>query len=305
MEIKQSISLWIEGARPKTIPAAIVPVIVGTSAVADGDLTPGCGLSWIRFLLALFVSVALQVGVNYANDYSDGLRGADHDRIGPRRLVGSGLVDPGKVKNAAVLSFAFAALAGLSLVILVGWWLIFIGLAAILAAWFYTGGSRPYGYMGFGEIFVFIFFGLVATIGSAYVQIEAFEPLPILLSLPVGFLATALLVTNNLRDLPKDKAVDKKTLAVRLGGDRTRILYAFLIYLSAISIAAMGFYDVNYILALGAAVVVFSVGHSIVLRVLHGAQGKELIGILESTGKLHLLLGVLVSACLWISAYWL
>jgi 1,4-dihydroxy-2-naphthoate octaprenyltransferase len=217
VELKQSISLWIEGARPKTIPAAIVPVIVGTSAVADGDLTPGCGLSWVRFLLALFVSVALQVGVNYANDYSDGIRGADYDRIGPRRLVGSGLVDPGKVKNAAVLSFACAAIAGLSLVVLAGWWLIFVGLSGILAAWFYTGGSRPYGYLGFGEIFVFIFFGLVATIGSAYVQIEAFEPLPILLSVPVGFLATALLVTNNLRDLSKDKAVDKKTLAVRLG----------------------------------------------------------------------------------------
>ena len=165
MQPIKKLGVWIEGARPKTIPAAIVPVLVGTSSVETD-------FKLLRFLLALAVSVALQIGVNYANDYSDGVRGTDQDRLGPRRLVGSKLVEPSKVKFAAALSFLIAAIAGLILAAITSLWLVAVGFVAILAAWFYTGGSTPYGYSGYGEISVFIFFGLVATVGSAFAQTE-------------------------------------------------------------------------------------------------------------------------------------
>jgi len=209
---------WIAGARPRTLPAALVPVLVGTAAAAgmSGDTNALKGLFIWRFVAALVVSLALQIGVNYANDYSDGIRGTDADRVGPMRLTGSGRKSPGAVKRAAFLSFGVAAVAGLSLAVATSWWLIAVGLLAIAAAWFYTGGPRPYGYAGLGEVFVFVFFGVVATTGSAFVQIERITPLTLLVSIPVGLFATALLVVNNLRDIPGDTESGKRTLAVRL-----------------------------------------------------------------------------------------
>ena len=186
MKAEQTVRLWVEGARPKTIPAAIVPVLVGTAASA------GSGFILYRFLLALLVSIALQVGVNYANDYSDGIRGTDEDRIGPRRLVASKLIPVWKVKWASFAFFFIAAIAGLILALVINLWILAIGLVAIIAAWFYTGGSSPYGYLGFGEVSVFVFFGLVATVGSAFVQSEKVELLSILCGIGVGSLATAL-----------------------------------------------------------------------------------------------------------------
>ncbi len=304
MDVIARSSHWVEGARPKTIPAAIVPVLVGTSSVATGNLGLGYGLSWVRFLLALLVSVSLQVGVNFANDYSDGIRGTDKDRVGPRRLVGSGLIEPMKVKIAAMLCFSFAAVAGLILAILTSWWLILVGVSAILSAWFYTGGPRPYGYLGFGEVFVFVYFGVVATVGSSYIQVEEFRSLPVLLSVPVGLLATALLVTNNLRDLEKDKATGKNTLAVRIGDRRTRTLYLVLVYSAPLAVAGMGLLNVDVILTLCATFLILAVVHPVARRVSHGAQGQQLIQVLEHTGRNHLAFGVLVSASLWANAIW-
>ena len=224
---------WIAGARPRTLPAALVPVLVGTAAAAgmNGDTNALKGLVIWRFAAALVVSLALQIGVNYANDYSDGIRGTDADRVGPMRLTGSGRKTPSAVKRAAFASFGVAAVAGLGLAAATSWWLIAVGLVAIAAAWFYTGGPRPYGYAGLGEVFVFVFFGIVATTGSAFVQIERVTPLTLLVSIPVGLFATALLVVNNLRDIPGDTEAGKRTLAVRLGDKRTRIFYIVLVVL--------------------------------------------------------------------------
>ena len=220
--------LWWAGARPRTQPAAVVPVLVGTAcAVGRTDI-----VAW-RMVAAMVVSLALQVGTNYANDYSDGIRGTDsaERRVGPVRLVGSGLARPGAVKKAALLSFGVAGVAGLALAVGVGWELLVVGALAIAAGWFYTGGPRPYGYLGLGEAFVFVFFGVVATAGSAYVQEDQLSWLAFGASIPVGFLVTALLVVNNLRDIPGDTASGKRTLAVRLGDMRTRWLYVALLLL--------------------------------------------------------------------------
>jgi len=279
------VSLWVEGARPKTIPAAVVPVLVGTSSV-DTDL------NLYRFLLALVVSISLQVGVNYANDYSDGIRGTDKDRAGPRRLVGSQLINPEKVKLAAALSFLLAAIAGLLLAVAVSLWLIAIGCLAILAAWFYTGGSKPYGYSGFGEISVFIFFGLVATVGSAFVQSERVETTAILCSIAVGFLATALLVTNNLRDIETDSNTGKQTLAVRLGRSGTQTLYAFLL-IGALALNVLIAFLYTYL----ALIVLVSLPLTLKLSydVYSKLESTNLIKVLENTAKLHLLSGLLLS----------
>ena len=216
---------WVAGARPRTLPAAVSPVIVGTAvALWDG------GAVWDRALLALVVALALQVGVNYANDYSDGVRGTDAERVGPVRLVGQGLAPPGAVKRAALLSFAVAGLAGLVLVLLSQLWvLLLVGAAAILAAWTYTGGPRPYGYAGLGEVFVFVFFGLVAVAGTAAVQVGFVSALAWLGGVGVGALTCAILVANNLRDIPGDTVAGKRTLAVRIGDPATRRLYAALV----------------------------------------------------------------------------
>ena len=216
-----AVKKWVAGARPRTLPAAIVPVLVGT-ACAVGDAT----IVWWRLVAAL----GIQVGTNYANDYSDGKRGTDDPskRVGPVRLVGWGLAPPKAVLRAALLSFAVAGVAGLALAIAVTPWLLLVGAASFAAGWLYTGGPRPYGYAGFGELFVFVFFGVVATVGSTFVQTESITALALAASIPIGFLATALLVVNNLRDIPGDTQSGKRTLAVRIGDQRTRILYVAL-----------------------------------------------------------------------------
>ena len=291
---------WIAGARPRTLPAALVPVLVGTAAAAgmNGDTNALKGLVIWRFAAALVVSLALQIGVNYANDYSDGIRGTDADRVGPMRLTGSGRKSPGAVKRAAFLSFGVAAVAGLGLAAATSWWLIAVGLVAIAAAWFYTGGPRPYGYAGLGEVFVFVFFGIVATTGSAFVQIERVTPLTLLVSIPVGLLATALLVVNNLRDIPGDTEAGKRTLAVRLGDKRTRIFYIVLVVLP--------FFTVPFLCGLSqrpaGAFSMFAVllARKPVQRVIEGARGPALIPVLGATGKVQLAFGVLISVGLFI-----
>ena len=229
---------WLAGARPRTLPAAISPVLAGTGVAAYVD-----DAVWWKALLALVVSLALQVAVNYANDYSDGIRGTDADRVGPMRLVGSGVASPGSVKRAAFLAFGVAGVAGLVLAASTAWWLVAVGLVSVLAAWFYTGGSRPYGYLGLGEVMVFVFFGLVAVIGTTYVQTETFEAesfLPaVYAAVGVGALACAILVVNNLRDIPTDTVAGKRTLAVVLGADRTRALYVLLVLAAAVACVAV------------------------------------------------------------------
>ncbi|MGH3335680.1 MAG: 1,4-dihydroxy-2-naphthoate polyprenyltransferase, partial [Nocardioides sp.] len=221
---------WLAGARPRTLPAALAPVLAGTGVAAYVD-----GAVWWKAALALLVSVALQVGVNYANDYSDGVRGTDADRVGPMRLVGSGAATPGAVKAAAFVAFGVAAAAGLVLAVTTAWWLVSVGLACILAAWFYTGGTRPYGYAGLGEVMVFVFFGLVAVVGTTYVQTETFELAAVCAAVGIGALACAILVANNLRDIPTDREAGKLTLAVRLGDGATRQVYAGLVLLAIVA----------------------------------------------------------------------
>ena len=214
---------WIEGARPRTLPAAVAPVLAGTGIAAWYDHEV-----WWRAALALAVSLLLQVGVNYANDYSDGIRGTDDDRVGPLRLVGSGLAQPKAVKAAAFTAFGAAAVVGLVLAISTSWWLVALGAVSILAAWYYTGGKNPYGYLGLGEVMVFVFFGLVAVMGTVYVQGEELPGIGWLPAVGVGAIACAILVANNLRDIPTDTIAGKRTLAVKLGDARTRIFYVLL-----------------------------------------------------------------------------
>lgn len=277
-------ALWLAGARPKTLPAAIVPVAVGTAAVADDMF-----IVW-RFVAAMVVALALQVATNYANDYSDGIRGTDDDRVGPLRLVGSGAASPEAVKRAIFVSFGVAGVVGLVLSIVVNPLLLVVGAASIAAGWFYTGGDKPYGYLGLGEVFVFVFFGLVATIGSAYVQTVGFSGLAIVLSVPVGVFATALLVINNLRDRQGDAAVGKNTLAVRLGDSATRWLYIATMLgafaLIAITAAVTG--RPGMLLGLIGLVTAASA----IRRVWSGALGRDLIPVLEATGKTQLLAGL-------------
>lgn len=215
---------WIEGARPRTLPNAIAPVLVGTGAA----VSLGAGVWW-KALLALIVSLALIVGVNFANDYSDGIRGTDDDRVGPLRLVGSKAASAGAVKKAAIGCFAVGAVAGLALAVTSAWWLVIVGLVCIAGAWYYTGGSKPYGYSGFGEIAVFVFFGLVAVLGTQFVQAETIDWAGVLAAVAVGSFSSAVLVANNLRDIPTDTESGKRTLAVRLGDARTRYLHLALL----------------------------------------------------------------------------
>ena len=274
--------LWVAGARPRTLPAAVVPVAVGTGAAVG--LVPG-GLIWWRAVAALVVALALQVATNFANDYSDGIRGTDDDarRVGPVRLVGQGLARPGAVKRAAFAAFGVAGVAGLALAVAVGPELLVVGALSIAAGWFYTGGPRPYGYAGFGEAFVFTFFGVVATAGSAYVQTGALDGLALGASVPVGFLATALLVVNNLRDIPGDTEVGKRTLAVRLGDRRTRILYVALLvgaFVLVPLVAGLGGRPAGAV-----ALVAVLLAQRPVVAVLGGARGPALIAVLSDTGR--------------------
>jgi 1,4-dihydroxy-2-naphthoate polyprenyltransferase len=276
---------WIAGARPRTLPAAVVPVAVGTGVAFSYG-----GADWGRALLALFVALALQVGVNYANDYSDGVRGTDSDRVGPLRLVGSGAATPKSVL-AAVLDISLAAAAaGLVLVILTAaWWLLAVGLVAILAAWFYTGGSRPYGYRALGEVSVFVFFGLVAVSGTAYVQLERLPWPAVAASVPVGLLACALLIGNNLRDIVTDGPSGKRTLAVILGDTRTRVLYS--VTLLAPFVIAMALTPVRPFAALTLLALPLAVP---AVRAVHaGATGPALITTLQQTARLQLAFGAL------------
>lgn len=291
---------WILGARPRTLPAAIVPVLVGTAAAAgmNGDTDALKGLVVWRFVAAMVVALALQIGVNYANDHSDGVKGTDADRVGPMRLTASGRKSAGAVKRAAFLSFGVAAVAGLALAAATSWWLILVGVAAIAAAWFYTGGPRPYGYAGFGEVFVFVFFGVVATTGSAFVQIERFTPLTLLVSIPVGLLATALLVVNNLRDIPTDSVTGKRTLAVRLGDKATRGLYVALLVVPFLTVPFLAGLSERPVAAL--ALVAVLLARIPVQRVLEGARGPALVPVLGATGRVQLVFGVLFSIGLFI-----
>ncbi|MGZ4683998.1 MAG: 1,4-dihydroxy-2-naphthoate polyprenyltransferase [Acidimicrobiales bacterium] len=294
--------LWLAGARPRTLPAAVVPVLVGT-AVAAGSGTAAHGLKGIivwRALAAMIVALAIQIGTNYANDYSDGIKGTDDEtRVGPIRLVGSGLKAPGAVKKAALASFGVAAVAGLALAAATTWWLLPVGLVCFAAGWLYTGGPKPYGYYGFGELFVFVFFGLVATVGSTFVQVEWVPWLSVVSGVAVGSLATALLVINNLRDIPTDTVAGKRTLAVRIGDQRTRVLYVVLMvvpYVCLPFIAGMG----GRPLAVMAFAAIF-VGQRPVITVLSGARGPALIPVLGRTGQVQLVFGVLLAAGLFIS----
>ena len=277
---------WILGARIRTLPAAIAPVIVGTS-LADQ-------IKIINALLALIVSLSLQIAVNYANDFSDGVRGTDANRIGPARLVASNLANAGSVKNASFISFFVAIIAGTLLAFNTSVWLIAVGLISILAAWGYTGGKKPYGYLGFGEVAVFIFFGVVATVGSYYVQVEQISSSALLLSIPMGSLSCAILVINNLRDLNQDKLVSKRTLAVKLGDANTRIFYVLLLVLAQISAAAAASIN-NYALL---TLLWLPLTYSAANQVLRGASGNKLIIILGKTSRLQLLLAVTLAVSL-------
>nr|WP_218885660.1 1,4-dihydroxy-2-naphthoate polyprenyltransferase [Kineococcus aurantiacus] len=278
---------WVAAARPRTLPAALTPVLVGTGAAAAVD-----GVVWVRAVLALVVALALQVGVNYANDYSDGIRGTDDDRVGPFRLVGSGAAEPRHVRDAAFACFAVAGLAGLVLVALSGaWWLLLVGAASVAAAWYYTGGKRPYGYSGLGEVFVFVFFGLVAVTGTTYVQAGRVDGTAIAGAFCVGFLACAILVANNLRDVPTDAQAGKRTLAVRLGEPRTRTLYTALVagaFVAALTTVPWHPFALLVLLALVLA-------QRPVRTVRGGAKGRDLIAVLKDTGQLELLTGALLA----------
>jgi 1,4-dihydroxy-2-naphthoate octaprenyltransferase len=269
--------------------------VVAASGIAffEGDFS-----SW-RALLAMIVGVSLQVGVNYANDYSDGIRGTDAVRIGPLRLVGSGLARPRAVKAAAFTSFAAAALAGVALVgATQQWWLLAVGAAAILAAWYYTGGKRPYGYLGLGEVAVFLFFGLVATCGTGYVQIGRVSLALLLLGVGVGSLACAILVANNLRDIEGDRAVGKRTLATRIGDPASRTLYLLLVIVAALMIIAVAALTSWWAL-LGLAGLLLII--PAVRVVISSGQGRDLIPVLKVTGLAELLAGVALAAGLVIA----
>ncbi|MER7205494.1 1,4-dihydroxy-2-naphthoate polyprenyltransferase [Streptosporangium sp. NPDC020072] len=287
-------SQWIAGARPRTLPAAVVPVAVGTGVAFGYD-----GAVWWRALLALFVGLALQIGVNYANDYSDGVRGTDDGRVGPMRLVGSGAATPREVLFAAFGCFLAASVAGLALVVVTrAWWLVLIGALSIAAAWFYTGGSRPYGYRAMGEISVFVFFGLFAVSGTTFVQTESLPWTAVAAAVPVGLLACALLVVNNLRDIATDGPAGKRTLAVVLGDGRTRTLYSVCLVLPLVLALALVPWQPFAALTLLAAPLAVAP----VRAVAQGATGRALIATLQQTGRFQLVFGLLFTAGLALHA---
>ena len=274
---------WLAGTRPRTLPAAVVPVLIG-SGVALGYSR----FSWWRALLALAVALALQVGVNFANDYSDGVRGSDAKRVGPVRLVAAGLATPRHVLFAAFSCFLVAGAAGLFLAAVTAWWLVAVGFACVAAAWFYTGGPRPYGYHGLGEVFVFAFFGVVAVAGTAYVQMDRFSWLGLAASVPAGLLACALLIVNNLRDINGDTLAGKRTLAVRLGDARSRTGYLLAVVLPFCCAALIGIYRPFTLLVL----LVVPLALVPVRAVRAGATGPALIKTLGQTGRLQMAFGV-------------
>ncbi len=277
---------WIIGARVKTLPAAVAPVLIGTAYATQ--------ISWLNASLAMLVALFLQIAVNYSNDYSDGIKGTDSNRVGPIRLVASGLATAKSVKQAAVISFVIAAIAGTILAINVSYWLIVVGAISIWAAWGYTGGKKPYGYFGFGELSVFIFFGLVATVGSYYVQEQVINWQIIFLAIPVGAHSCAILAINNLRDLPQDALSGKRTMAVKLGDKNTRRFFVLL--LATAQILAIGTSAITQLAFISA--LCLPLTFLISKEVLAGAAGKELISVLTKTAKLQLLMAVLITTAL-------
>jgi len=283
---------WVAGARPKTLPAAVAPVLVGTgAAVAVGGFRP------LPALLALVVALALQVAVNYANDYSDGKRGTDADRVGPMRLVGSGAAAPREVLVAAGLAFAVAAVAGLGLAALSSWWLVAVGAACIAAAWTYTGGPLPYGYRALGEVFVFVFFGLVAVVGTTFAQTLTLPGLAYAVSVPIGLLIVDLLVVNNLRDIDGDALAGKRTLAVLLGDRATRLIFVGLLVAAFAVVVAVAVVRPW----VGLALLGIPLAVPPARTVLTGGRGSALIGALQGTGLLTLATGILLAAGLALS----
>ena len=292
--MRDSINLWIQGARPKTLPAAIAPVVVGA---ACAQLESSTQNNWLNAVFALAVSLALQVAVNYANDYSDGIRGTDKNRVGPLRLVGSGAKKPADVKKATFLAFGVAAVFGFVLAATTTWWLLLVGVLCFLAGWFYTGGKHPYGYLGFGEVFVFIFFGVVATMGTTFVINEQLTPVSFLASVVVGCLACALLAVNNLRDIAGDQISNKKTLAVRIGESGARKFYITLFIVAGFAVILIALsYSAALIAMLGLAVAVKPIK-----RVYAGATGADLIDVLVMTGRVQILVAISLSVGLLIS----
>ncbi|HEX9260441.1 MAG TPA: 1,4-dihydroxy-2-naphthoate polyprenyltransferase [Acidimicrobiales bacterium] len=282
-----AVKTWIGGARPRTLPAAVVPVAVGVACAVGVE-----PVIWWRAAAALVVALALQVATNYANDYSDGVKGTDTVRIGPVRLVAGGLASPNKVKTAALAAFGVAGAAGGALALAVGPEILVVGALAMLAGWFYTGGPKPYGYYGYGELFVFVFFGVVATAGTTYVLLERVTGLSLYVSVPVGFLACALLVVNNLRDIPTDTAAGKKTLAVRMGDRATRGLYVALVLAAHLMLPFLALFDRPAgAVALGTVLL----ARTPIQRVLEGVKGRDLIPVLGETGRVQLLFGALLT----------
>ncbi|GLZ38183.1 1,4-dihydroxy-2-naphthoate polyprenyltransferase [Actinokineospora sp. NBRC 105648] len=285
-----TVAEWVQGARVRTLPNSVAPVLVGAGAAGEIG-----AFSWSRTLLALLVALAFQVGVNYANDYSDGIRGTDADRVGPLRLVGSGVASPDSVKAAAFACFGVGAVAGLVLVAVSGhWWMIAIGVGCVAGAWFYTGGSKPYGYSGWGEAAVFLFFGLVAVLGTQYVQAGRTTWLGLAGAVAMGSFSAAVLVANNLRDIPTDRVSGKRTIAVRLGEQRTRVLYEVLVAVPFVVSAAAAFVTPWALVGLASAALVVPA----VRRVGGGQTGLGLIPVLKETGLAMLAWAVVTGVAL-------
>ena len=292
--MRDSINLWIQGARPKTLPAAIAPVVVGAACAQLESSTPN---NWLNAVFALVVSIALQVAVNYANDYSDGIRGTDKNRVGPLRLVGSGAKKPSDVKKATFLAFGVAAVFGFVLAATTTWWLLLVGVFCFLAGWFYTGGKHPYGYLGFGEVFVFIFFGVVATMGTTFVINKQLTLVSFLASVVVGCLACALLAVNNLRDIAGDQISEKKTLAVRIGESGARKFFILLFIVAGCAVVSIALlHPAAMIAMLGLAVAIKPIRNVYV-----GATGADLIDVLVMTGRVQILVAFSLSVGLLIS----
>ena len=281
--------LWVLGTRPRTLPAAFVPVFVAVGRAVSQHTTEG--KMWFGAVCALIVSVALQVGVNYANDYSDGIKGTDNQRVGPLRLVGSGLVPARNVKLAAFAAFGIAAIFGLIIALSTSLVLVPIGVACIAAGWLYTGGPKPYGYFGFGELFVFVFFGLVATCGSVYAITQTIDGTTFLAACVVGLLSCALLVINNLRDIPGDTRSNKKTLAVRIGDAKTRHLYLLMFAAVAVLLLALSITNRSVLISLVGLLSAIPA----IKAVNSGARGRDLIPVLGATGKAQLIVGLLLA----------
>ncbi|MBG6179473.1 1,4-dihydroxy-2-naphthoate polyprenyltransferase [Arthrobacter sp. CAN_A1] len=279
---------WLEGARPRTLPMAIAPVIVGCAAAFDLE-----AFKPVNALLAAVVAIMLQIGVNYANDYSDGVRGTDADRVGPLRLTGSGAARPGQVKWAAFACFALAMIAGTSLIVLSQtWFLLLVGVGCVAAAWGYTGGRNPYGYMGLGDVFVFVFFGLVATLGTTYTQAGQLNAVAWIGAISTGIIAMALLMANNVRDIPTDREAGKITLAVRLGDTAARITYVMMLAV-ALLLPLFLVYDYPWVLLVLLLVPACLMPSWLMLK---GKKRRSLIPVLKQTGLINLGFSVLFGA---------